>query len=124
MTDPAHPGPGLPEEAPGTEWRSVVLRLLAALLVLGGAYTAVALYFQDRQPAGMSVDGIQIGSMTRDQAEEHLEDELADRLAEPVRVAVRADAGPGRTQTAVRVLRHPLRRGQPLTVHVHQAQPG
>lgn len=97
MTDPARPGPGLPEEAPegpGTEWRSVVLRLLAALLVLGGAYTAVALYFQDRQPAGMSVDGIQIGSMTRDQAEEHLQDELADRLAEPVRIAVRADGAP------------------------------
>ncbi|MFK5634685.1 VanW family protein [Ornithinimicrobium sp. LYQ103] len=97
MTDPARPGPGLPEEPPerpGTEWGSVVLRLLAALLVLGGAYTAAALYFQDRQPAGMSVDGIQVGSMTRDQAEEHLQDELADRLVEPVRVSVRADGSP------------------------------
>src|SRR5690606_11797864 len=73
-------------EGPGREWGTVVLRLLAALLVLGGAYVAAALYFQDRPPAGMSVDGIDIGSMTREQAEDHLDNELDDRLQEPVTV--------------------------------------
>ena len=54
--------------------------LSAAVLVLGGAYVAVAFYFEDRPPAGMSVEGVDIGSMTRSQAEEHLRTELTDEL--------------------------------------------
>ncbi len=85
--------PGLREErsTPGAEWRAVVLRVVAAVLVLGGAYVAAGLYFQDRPPAGMSVDGVEIGSMTHDQALAHLESELADRLQEPVTVSVVPD---------------------------------
>ena len=88
----------LREEDPGgprREWLSVVLRLVAAVLVLGGAYVAVAFYFQDRPPAGMSVEGIDIGSMTRTEAEEHLRAELADRLEEPVTVSVEPQRGQG-----------------------------
>lgn len=93
MSDRDTLDPGLREErsTPGREWRAVVLRVLAALLVLGGAYVGAALYFQDRPPAGMSVDGIEIGSMTRDQAHDHLERELADRLQTPVTITVVPD---------------------------------
>lgn len=87
---------GLREEpgaGPGREWASVLLRLLAAVLVLGGAYVGAALYFADRPPAGMSVEGIEIGSLTREQAESHLETQLAERLEEPVTVRVVAQEG-------------------------------
>jgi vancomycin resistance protein YoaR len=78
------------DRGPGREWVSVVLRLLAAVLVLGGAYVGTAVYFQDRPPAGVSVDGIHIGSLTREQAQARLEGELAQRLQEPVTVRVAA----------------------------------
>ncbi|GAA1171154.1 VanW family protein [Ornithinimicrobium humiphilum] len=87
---------GLREErtsGPGREWLSIVLRLLAAVLVLGGLYVGAAFYFKDRPPAGVTVDGIEIGSLTRDQARAHLEDELAPRLQEPVTVAVPSGEG-------------------------------
>ncbi|HSP59884.1 MAG TPA: VanW family protein [Ornithinimicrobium sp.] len=91
MSDAPDDGTGLQEESrTGGEWRAVVLRLLAAVVVLGGIYVGAALYFQDRPPAGMTVDGIDIGSMTRDEAVERLDRELADRLEEPVVVTVRA----------------------------------
>ena len=92
---------GLREERPrgtGREWGSVLLRLLAAALVLGGIYVGAALYFKDRPPAGMSVDGIHIGSMTREQAEEHLRGKLAERLEEPVAVSVVAEGPEGGTE--------------------------
>lgn len=81
---------------PGREWVSVLLRLLAAVLVLGGAYVAVAYYFEDRPPAGMRVEGIDIGSMTREQAQAHLDRQLAGRLQDPVTVTVapRGSDGP------------------------------
>ncbi|MFB9731243.1 VanW family protein [Ornithinimicrobium kibberense] len=87
-------GTRLQEESPGGgEWGAVLLRLLVALAVLGGAYVAAALYFQDRPPAGMTVDGVDIGSMTRDEAADHLDRELEDRLEEPVVLTVRASGG-------------------------------
>ncbi len=96
MSQDARTAHGLREErgrGPGREWASVLLRLLAAVLVLGGAYVGAALYFQDRPPAGMSVEGIEIGSLTRDQAESHLESQLADRLEQPVTVRVAPEEG-------------------------------
>lgn len=88
MSDAATGAGSLREEPPGPEWRSVLLRLVAAVLVLGGIYVATALYFQDRPPAGMSVAGIGIGSMTVEQARIHLESELAETLTEPVVITV------------------------------------
>ncbi len=107
--------PGLREErsTPGREWRAVALRILAAVLVLGGAYVAAALYFQDRPPAGMSVDGIEIGSMTRDQAHAHLERELADRLEEPVTVTLVPEGADGGDGT-----------GEPSTIALVPAEAG
>ena len=83
------PGSGLPEEDDRSDqWRTVGLQLLAALLVLGGVYLGVALWFKDRPPAGVNVAGVPIGTLSRDAAREHLEESLADRLEEPVRVRV------------------------------------
>ncbi|WP_377536766.1 VanW family protein [Ornithinimicrobium tianjinense] len=95
------PAPGLPEEDDRTDqWRTVGLRLLVALLVLGGVYLGVALWFKDRPPAGVNVDGVHIGTMSRDAAREHLEESLAERLEQPVPVRVVPDgAGPDQATT-------------------------
>src|SRR5690606_20995094 len=67
MTDAAGRSAGLPEEPrAGTGWGSVLLRLLVAALVLGPAYTLVAFYFQERPPAGLSVAGVDVGGLTRE----------------------------------------------------------
>lgn len=90
----APPDTGLPEEQPGREWVGVTLRLLVALLVLGGVYLGIALWFKDRPPAGVTVAGVDIGTMSREAAHDHLERSLADRLAEPVTITVRPDGTP------------------------------
>ncbi|SOC55697.1 VanW family protein [Ornithinimicrobium cerasi] len=93
------PEAGLPEERPERGWTGVALRLVVALLVLGGAYLGVALWFKDRPPAGVSVAGVDIGTMSREAARDHLERSLADRLAEPVVVTVRPEGGPPQEET-------------------------
>lgn len=94
----ADPEQGLREEAArgsGQEWRAVLLRLLAALLVLGGIYVGAAFYFQDRPPAGVSVAGVEIGSLTREEAVEHLDRQLEDVETAPVTVSVQASGADG-----------------------------
>jgi vancomycin resistance protein YoaR len=89
MTRTPAPSVRLREERAGGTRReagATVLRLLAALLVLGGVYLGAALWFQDRPPAGVSVDGVDVGSMTRADAEAKLAAAFAGRTAEPVRV--------------------------------------
>ena len=84
-------GTSLREEGPrgtGQEWGAVLLRLGAAALVLAAIYVGAALYFQDRPPAGVTVAGVGVGSMTRDEAQAHLESQLADQAARPVTVQV------------------------------------
>ncbi|MFK5584557.1 MULTISPECIES: VanW family protein [unclassified Serinicoccus] len=79
----------LTEESDRRGWVPALLRLLIAAVVLGGAYVAVALYFQDRAPAGVSVSGVDIGSLSEDEAREKLDRELADRLSDPLTVQLR-----------------------------------
>lgn len=88
------------ERRPGQEWRAVLLRGLVAVLVLGGVYVGGALYFQDRPPAGLSVAGVEIGSLTHDEVLSHLQRQLADEAAEPVVVTVRTD-GDQDTETEI-----------------------
>ena len=85
MSDAAD-GPTLREESDGRGWVPVLLRLGVAVLVLGGIYTAVAFYFQDRPPAGVSVAGVEIGSLTEAEARVELEEEFADRTSDPLTV--------------------------------------
>lgn len=87
MSDAAD-GPTLREESDGRGWGPVLLRLGVAILVLGGIYTAVAFYFQDRPPSGVSVAGVEIGSLTEAEAREELEEEFGDRTTDPITIEV------------------------------------
>lgn len=87
-----HPS-GLREEkggprGPGRELGAALLRVLVALGLLGVVYTGVAFYFKDRPQAGVSVAGVDVGSMTIDEAKARVEREVAPRLAEPVTITV------------------------------------
>jgi len=87
--------PGTPrEEGDGRGWWAVVGRLAAALLVLGVIYVGAAFYFQDRPPAGVSVAGVEIGSLTEDEARAELTREFADRTTEPITLTLRPDGVP------------------------------
>ncbi|QFG69199.1 VanW family protein [Ornithinimicrobium pratense] len=78
---------GLREEpAAGRGWWSVLLALAVAVVLLGGAYVAAAYYFKDRQPAGVSVAGVDIGSLTREQAQDVLSRQLAELTSSPITV--------------------------------------
>lgn len=58
------------------------------LVVIAALYVAAALYFGDKVPADTRVGGVSIGGQTPTQAQQTLEDELADEAAEPVVVDV------------------------------------
>lgn len=89
MSDAAAAGATLPEDSsPGTGWGSTLVRLLVAVLVLGAAYVAVAVYFKDRPPAGLTVAGVDIGGLTREEAETELRSELSGRTGEALHVTV------------------------------------
>ena len=64
------------------------LVFIGAAVVLGGAYVGAAYYFQDKVPSGTSVQGVEIGGMTRDQAVQTLETELGGRNTTPFTVTV------------------------------------
>lgn len=72
----------------GRGWGATLLRLLVAVVVLGAAYVFAAFYFQDRPPAGVRVAGVDIGTLSREEAEAKLARELADRTTDPLTVAV------------------------------------
>ena len=60
----------------------------AVLVVLLGAYVVGALVTGDRVPRSTTVGGIDIGGLTRTEAEARLDATLGPRLAEPVEVTV------------------------------------
>ncbi|MEJ7726873.1 MAG: VanW family protein [Actinomycetes bacterium] len=60
----------------------------AVLVVLLGAYVVGALFTGDRVPRSTTVGGIDIGGLTRTEAEARLDATLGPRLAEPVEVTV------------------------------------
>ncbi|MEO7745980.1 MAG: vanomycin resistance protein VanB, partial [Actinomycetota bacterium] len=67
--------------------------LLAALVVLAGAYVAVALWAGERVPAGVQVQGVDVGGLGRDDAVQLVRAQIgprADRL-------VTLEAGPAST---------------------------
>lgn len=69
------------------EWRGIVVRTLAALVVLAAAYVGLAYWFGDRVPAGTTVQGVGIGTLSRDDAEGVLVDKLAGFTTEEVQIA-------------------------------------
>jgi vancomycin resistance protein YoaR len=67
----------------------VVLLVLGGLLLLaGGAYAAAYLVAGDKVPRGTSVEGVEIGGLTPDDAEQALSEGLADRVDRDVPISV------------------------------------
>lgn len=72
------------------EWGRITARLLVTLVVLGGAYLALAWWTGRQVPTSAVVEGVAIGGLSPQQAQERLERELRARAAAPVRVEVAA----------------------------------
>jgi len=68
--------------------RLVIVLILVLALLLAGAYAAAALSAGDKVPRGTSVAGVDIGGLSRDDAQQRLEDDLADRADAPIAVSV------------------------------------
>lgn len=83
MTTETTPHP-IAEEPPSPEWRGIVLRTVAVLAVLVGVYTGLAYYFGDRVPRGTTVEGVDIGALSRGAAEDVLVDKLDGLMTAPV----------------------------------------
>lgn len=67
---------------------AVLVVLLVLVLLVGGGWAAAYFFAEDRLPSGASVAGVEVGNLTADAAEERLNEQIADRLDEPVRVQV------------------------------------
>jgi vancomycin resistance protein YoaR len=86
MSERAPRPAGLREEPSRRGWWSVLLTLAMAVVLLGGVYVGAAYYFKDRQPAGVTVAGVDIGSLTREQAEDVLTRQLSEVTGTPITV--------------------------------------
>jgi len=64
----------------------VLLRLVVALVVLGGVYLGLATFLSDHLPSDTKVDGIAIGGRSPDEAKVLLERLLATKASLPVRL--------------------------------------
>lgn len=78
---------------PRRERRSTALRLLVALVVLGGAYAGLCAWSAQHAPASVSIGGIQVGGMTPEAARAAVERGSRSLLATPIALTV-----PGRDQ--------------------------
>lgn len=75
-------------EREGSGGRVVVLLLLGLTLIFGGAYVAAHYVAGDKVPRGTTVAGVDVGGYTQEQAAEVLEEGLAERVEQPVRLQV------------------------------------
>lgn len=78
--------PTLTEEPPRSEWLGILLRTLLALIVLGTAYWGLAQYLGSRIPQGTTVEGVDIGNLTPEDAVRTLENRLSLLAEDPVTV--------------------------------------
>lgn len=81
----------LPEEPQRNEWVSIMLRTLVAVLVLGGGYYAAAQYLGGRIPGGTHVEGVDIGGLSPEAAEEHLESRLVAQATDEIPIEVEGE---------------------------------
>ncbi len=68
--------------------RLVLVLILALALLLAGGYAAAALAAGDKIPHGTSIAGVDVGGLTRDEAERRLREDLADRADAPLAISV------------------------------------
>lgn len=64
----------------------MVLRLVVALVVLGGAYSGLATFLSRHIPANATVNDIAIGGLSHDEATTFIQRNLATRASRPVRL--------------------------------------
>ncbi len=83
MDDERHSDP-IPQERQRGEWLGIVLRLAAALVVLVGGYLGLAYYFGDRIPSGTTVEGVDVGLLSKQSAQDVLAEKLSERTETPV----------------------------------------
>ena len=89
------PGAPAPSGKPTKEregGRLVVLVVVLLVLLLGGGYVAAYAVAGDKVPRGTTVAGVDIGGKTHSGAVAALEAGLAERVAEPVLVAVGSES--------------------------------
>jgi vancomycin resistance protein YoaR len=65
-------------------WGRILLRLLVAVVVLGGAYVGLAVWVGGQVPSGTTVAGVSIGGMSTEQAATTLKSDLAMTASQPV----------------------------------------
>jgi vancomycin resistance protein YoaR len=68
------------------EWAGILARSMIAVVVLAGAYLAVAWWTGRAVPAALVVEGVSVGGMTTEQATERLQAEFAAKAKSPIRV--------------------------------------
>lgn len=78
----------LAEEPQRSEWLGIAVRTALALTVLVAVYVGVAYYLGGRIPNGTTVEGVQIGNLTPDDARDTLERRLEPLATEPITVQV------------------------------------
>ncbi len=89
VVEPARPTKPQKEREGG---RLVLLVVLLLALLVGGGYVGAYAAAGDKVPRGTTVAGVSIGGKTPAQAEAALEAGLAERVADPVLVAVGSDS--------------------------------
>ncbi len=88
------PPPLLPPSAPPSEKKErpggpiVIVVVVVLLLLLAGGYVAAYAYAGDKVPRGTTVSGVDIGGLTRADAEVRLEEAFADRASSEIEVSV------------------------------------
>jgi hypothetical protein len=70
------------------EAAAVAVRLFLSVLVLGGLYAALAWWTGQSLPAQVTVDGVEVGGLTREQAQSRLAVGLAGAATGPITVHV------------------------------------
>jgi vancomycin resistance protein YoaR len=68
--------------------RLVLIMLLGLLALLGAGYAALYFTAGDKMPRGTTISGIEVGGLTRAQAEQALDDGLEQTAAEPIEATV------------------------------------
>ena len=81
-------------EPPRLGGKVVGLTLAGLLVLAGAAYGGLYLYAGDRTPRNASIEGVAIGDLSPEQAEERLRAGLAERERQPIAVSL----GDGRSQ--------------------------
>lgn len=76
----------IPEEPRHGEWAGIVLRFLPAAVVLVGGYVGLAYYFGDRIPSGTTVEGVDVGTLSMQDAQDVLADRLSELIEAPVTI--------------------------------------